>query len=105
MEILLRDAHGRIQGNYMNGSFDKAPVAGKNLKLSLDIELQALGERLLEGKIGSIVAIEPSTGEVLCLVSSPSYNPHQNVVVLIRYSWHMPPNKDPVLYLYSVACT
>lgn len=76
VEILLRDAHGRIQGNYMNGSFDKAPVAGKNLKLSLDIELQALGERLLEGKIGSIVAIEPSTGEVLCLVSSPSYNPH-----------------------------
>lgn len=75
-EILLRDAHGRIQGNYMNGSLDKAPVAGKNLKLSLDIELQALGERLLEGKIGSIVAIEPSTGEVLCLVSSPSYNPH-----------------------------
>ena len=76
VEILLRDAHGRIQGNYMNGAFDKAPVAGKNLKLSLDIELQALGERLLEGKIGSIVAIEPSTGEVLCLVSSPSYNPH-----------------------------
>ena len=76
VEILLRDAHGRIQGNYMNGSLDKAPVAGKNLKLSLDIELQALGERLLEGKIGSIVAIEPSTGEVLCLVSSPSYNPH-----------------------------
>ena len=76
VEILLRDAHGRIQGNYMNGSLDKAPVAGKNLKLSLDIELQALGERLLEGKIGSIVAIEPSTGEVLCMVSSPSYNPH-----------------------------
>ena len=76
VEILLRDAHGRIQGNYMNGVFDKTPVAGKNLKLSLDIELQALGERLLEGKIGSIVAIEPSTGEVLCLVSSPSYNPH-----------------------------
>ena len=76
VEILLRDAHGRIQGNYMNGSFDKAPVAGKNLKLSLDIELQALGERLLEGKIGSIVAIEPSIGGVLCLGSSPSYNPH-----------------------------
>lgn len=75
VEILLRDAHGRIQGNYMNGEFDKAPVAGKNLTLSLDIELQELGERLLEGKIGSIVAIEPSTGEVLCLVSSPSYSP------------------------------
>lgn len=75
IEVLLRDARGRIQGNYMDGKFDKAPVAGKNLTLSLDIELQKLGERLLEGKIGSIVAIEPSTGEVLCLVSSPSYDP------------------------------
>lgn len=75
VEILLRDARGRIRGSYMDGKFDKAPVAGKNLKLSLDIELQQLGERLLEGKIGSVVAIEPSTGEVLCLVSSPAYSP------------------------------
>lgn len=75
VEILLRDAHGRIQGNYMDRKFDKSPVPGKNLTLSLDIELQMLGERLLEGKIGSIVAIEPSTGEVLCLVSSPTYDP------------------------------
>lgn len=75
VEVLLRDARGRIQGNYMDGAFDKASVPGKNLTLSLDIELQMLGERLLEGKIGSIVAIEPSTGEVLCLVSSPTYDP------------------------------
>jgi penicillin-binding protein 2 len=75
VEVLLRDAHGRIQGNYMDGAFDKPSVPGKNLTLSLDIELQMLGERLLEGKIGSIVAIEPSTGEVLCLVSSPTYDP------------------------------
>ena len=75
VEILLRDAYGRIQGNYMNGKFDENPVQGKNLTLGLDIELQMLGERLLEGKIGSIVAIEPSTGEILCMVSSPSYNP------------------------------
>ena len=76
VEILLRDVRGRIQGNYMEGKFDKSPVAGKNLTLSLDINLQMLGERLLEGKIGSIVAIEPSTGEVLCMVSSPTYDPH-----------------------------
>ena len=75
VEVLLRDSHGRIQGNYMDGAFDKPSVPGKNLTLSLDIELQMLGERLLEGKIGSIVAIEPSTGEVLCLVSSPTYDP------------------------------
>ncbi len=75
VQIMLRDAHGRIQGSYMNGKFDRRPVPGKDLTLSLDIKLQALGERLLEGKIGSIVAIEPSTGEVLCMVSSPTYDP------------------------------
>ena len=75
VQILLRDAHGRVQGNYQNGKFDRRPIAGKDLTLSIDIKLQELGERLLEGKIGSIVAIEPSTGEVLCMVSSPSYDP------------------------------
>lgn len=75
VQIMLRDAHARIQGSYMNGKFDRRPVPGKDLTLSLDIKLQALGERLLEGKIGSIVAIEPSTGEVLCMVSSPTYDP------------------------------
>ena len=68
-------ARGRIQGKYKNGAYDRKPVAGHDLTLSIDIDLQALGERLLEGKIGSIVAIEPSTGEVLCMVSSPTYDP------------------------------
>lgn len=75
VQILLRDAHGRIKGKYQDGKYDSRPVAGKDLTLSLDIKLQALGERLLEGKIGSIVAIEPATGEVLCMVSSPTYDP------------------------------
>lgn len=76
IEILLRDAHGRIQGNYMDGKYDRPAVPGKNLTLSMDIDLQILGERLLKNKIGSIVAIEPETGEVLCMVSSPNYDPH-----------------------------
>ena len=75
VQILLRDAHGRIKGSYKNGELDRPPVPGKNLTLGIDVNLQALGERLLEGKIGSVVAIEPSTGEVLCMVSSPSYDP------------------------------
>ncbi|MBR4651029.1 MAG: penicillin-binding protein 2 [Prevotella sp.] len=75
MQILLRDAHGRIKGRYRNGAYDRRPIAGKDLTLSIDLQLQALGERLMEGKIGSIVAIEPSTGEVLCMVSSPTYDP------------------------------
>ena len=79
VQILLRDAHGRIQGSYKNGELDRPPVPGKNLTLGLDVKLQALGERLLEGKIGSVVAIEPKTGEVLCMVSSPSYDPRMMV--------------------------
>lgn len=75
VEVLLRDARGRIQGKYMNGMYDVAPVPGKNLTLTIDKELQALGEQLMNGKLGSIVAIEPSTGEILCLISSPSYDP------------------------------
>lgn len=77
VEVLLRDARGRIQGHYKNGVKDRKPVPGKNLTLSLDMKLQALGERLMEGKMGSIVAIEPKTGEILCLVSAPSYDPHR----------------------------
>ena len=79
IQILLRDAHGRVQGRYMNGALDHRAKPGKNLTLGVDAELQQLGERLLEGKIGSIVAIEPSTGEVLCMVSSPSYDPRMMV--------------------------
>ena len=75
VQILLRDAHGRIQGRYQDGRYDRRPIPGKDLTLSLDVKLQALGERLMEGKVGSIVAIEPSTGEVLCMVSSPTYDP------------------------------
>lgn len=75
IEILLRDAHGRIQGRYEDGKFDKQPVSGKNLTLSLDLELQAYGEYLMQNKVGSIVMIEPSSGEILCMVTSPSYDP------------------------------
>ena len=75
VQILLRDAHGRVQGHYMNGKYDRRPVPGRELTLGIDVKLQALGERMLEGKIGAIVAIEPQTGQILCMVSSPSYDP------------------------------
>lgn len=74
-EILIRDAVGKIKGRYKDGAEDVPPIAGKDLKLSIDIELQQLGEQLMQGKIGAIVAIEPKTGEILALVSSPSYDP------------------------------
>ncbi|MDR2816243.1 MAG: penicillin-binding protein 2 [Proteiniphilum sp.] len=75
VEILLRDAHGRVQGRYEEGMHDKAPVSGKDLTLGIDIELQAYGERLMHNKVGSIVMIDPKTGEVLCMVSAPTYDP------------------------------
>ena len=75
VKILLRDAHGRIQGSYQNGALDRQPKPGKNLTLAIDLDLQALGERLMQNKIGSIVAIDPTTGEILCMVSSPTYDP------------------------------
>ena len=79
MQILLRDVHGRIQGRYQDGAYDQAPVPGRNLTLGIDIDLQALAERLLEGKRGAIVAIEPGTGEILCMASSPTYDPRSMV--------------------------
>ena len=88
VQIMLRDAHGRIQGSYHNGKFDRRPVAGRDLTLSIDVKLQALGERMLQGKIGSIVAIEPATGEVLAMVSSPTYDP-RNLVGRQRSKAHM----------------
>lgn len=75
VEILIRDAYGRIQGKYEDGAHDLPPVTGKDLKLSLDIDLQMYGEELMKNKIGAIVAIEPATGEILAMISSPTYDP------------------------------
>ena len=75
VEVLLRDARGRIKGKYEDGAYDKEPVPGKNLTLSIDMELQAYGEELMQNKLGSIIMIEPATGEILCMVSSPTYDP------------------------------
>lgn len=75
VEILIRDARGRIQGKYEDGAHDIAPESGHDLKLSIDIKLQEYAEKLMQNKIGAVVAIEPETGEILALVSSPSYDP------------------------------
>lgn len=76
VRIMLRDVRGRTQGHYKDGKYDKDAKPGKNLTLSIDMELQALAERLLKGKLGAIVAIEPSTGEILCMASGPTYDPN-----------------------------
>ena len=75
MEILMRDALGRIKGKYEEGVKDVAPESGNNLTLAIDMELQQYGEQLMQNKIGAIVAIEPSSGEILALVTAPNYDP------------------------------
>ncbi|MDE6291241.1 MAG: penicillin-binding protein 2, partial [Muribaculaceae bacterium] len=75
VEILMKDALGRIKGKYEDGVHDVIPIAGRDLTLSIDMDLQEYGEQLMQGKIGAIVAIEPKTGEILCMVSSPTYDP------------------------------
>ena len=73
--ILLRDAHGRIKQSYENGIHDVAPIPGRDLTLSIDADLQAYAESLMVNKVGAMVAIQPSTGEILCMVSSPTFDP------------------------------
>jgi penicillin-binding protein 2 len=75
VEIVLRDVHGRIKGSYENGKYDTDPVSGKDLTLAIDLDLQAYGEELMQNKLGTIIMIEPKTGEILCMVSSPTYDP------------------------------
>jgi penicillin-binding protein 2 len=75
VEVLMRDARGRLQGSYHEGELDRPAHSGTDLTLTLDIRLQMLAEELLRDKMGSVVAIEPRTGEVLALVSAPAWNP------------------------------
>ena len=76
LKIVEVDVHNRLKGKYSNGKFDTIAVAGKDLFLGIDADLQLYGEQLMQNKKGSIVAIEPKTGELLALISSPGYNPN-----------------------------
>lgn len=76
MKIKMVDVHNREVGSFQEGRFDSAAIMGEDLYLSIDAELQEYGEQLMKGKMGSVVAIEPSTGEILAFLSSPSYDPN-----------------------------
>ncbi len=71
------DRWGIEQGRWMDGEMDISAISGMNLTSTIDAELQQYGELLMKGKVGSIVAIEPSTGEILSLVTAPTYNPNE----------------------------
>lgn len=76
IKYFIRDNRSRIQGAYENGSFDSAAIAGRSLYTSLDIEMQQLAEKLLQNKIGSVVAINVKTGGILTMASGPSFDPN-----------------------------
>lgn len=73
---VMVDVKGVEKGSFKNGLYDTLPVPGENLYTTIDLDLQMYGEKLMENKLGGIVAIEPSTGEILSIVSSPTYDPN-----------------------------
>lgn len=74
-EILIRNAYGRIEGRFEDGARDVDAISGRNIRMSIDIGLQQYAESLMMNKSGALVAIEPATGEILAMVSSPTYDP------------------------------
>ena len=76
VEYVIRDVWNAPKGSYQNGKYDSTAVNGKDLELTIENELQKYAEQLMQNKKGSIVAIEPGTGEILALVSSPYYDPN-----------------------------
>lgn len=74
-QYFLKDNTGKLKERYKDGQDDVKGLVGKELKISLDVLLQEYGEKLIAGKTGSVVAIEPSTGEILAMVTSPGYKP------------------------------
>ncbi|MCB0526511.1 MAG: penicillin-binding protein 2 [Lewinellaceae bacterium] len=79
---LLRDNLGRIVGKYKEGALDTAAIAGHDLYSSIDINLQEYGEHLMQNKTGSVVALDPKTGQILCMISGPTYDP--NLLVMTQ---------------------
>jgi penicillin-binding protein 2 len=76
VQLDITNVHNKTVGRYMNGKYDTLAIPGKPLFCTIDMDLQEYGEKLFQGKKGAVVAIEPSTGEILAMVSAPAYNPN-----------------------------
>ncbi|HQQ94713.1 MAG TPA: penicillin-binding transpeptidase domain-containing protein [Bacteroidia bacterium] len=76
IQIAITDVHNKIIGKYADGKYDTMAIQGKPLYCTIDRDLQEYGERLMQGKRGALVALEPSTGEIICLISAPGYDPN-----------------------------
>ncbi|MEP7263970.1 MAG: penicillin-binding protein 2 [Bacteroidota bacterium] len=102
VRIIMVDVFNREKGSYRNGIYDTLGIPGVNLKCTIDAELQAYGESLMQNKVGSVVAIEPSTGEILSLISTPSYDPNL-MVGRVRSKNYAQLLRDPVKPLFNRA--
>lgn len=102
LKVVMVDVHNQEKGSYLDGALDTLPSPGKDIYLGLDAELQAYGEQLMKGKVGSIVAIEPKTGQILAFVSSPSYDPNR-LVGRVRGANFMELLNDPMKPLINRA--
>ena len=100
IHVVIKDKLGREVGSFAEGSIDKRAVRGKDLLLGIDVELQQFGEELMQNKVGSIVAIEPRTGEILAFVSAPTYNPQELTGKDFRRKWREL-DLNPLLPLYN----
>lgn len=105
--FILRDVDGLEKGSWENGKYDKLSVPGENLTTTIDLDLQEYGEYLLKGKAGSIICIEPETGEILAMVSGPSYDPtmltgknYSDNFVLISTDTNKPLFNRPLMAMY-----
>jgi penicillin-binding protein 2 len=102
VKILMVDVYSRIKGSYANGAFDTVAVQGSDIISGIDMNIQEYGEQLMKNKTGSIVAIEPKTGEILTLVSSPGYDP-ELLVGRVRSENYTKLNSDSTLPLFNRA--
>jgi penicillin-binding protein 2 len=102
MKIRMVDVHNRDVGSFENGRYDTAAIMGSDLYTGIDVELQEYGEKLMANKRGSIVAIDPRTGEILCFLSSPGYDPNL-LVGRVRGKNYKMLNEDPLKPLYNRA--
>lgn len=101
-KIVLVDVFNREKGSFENGKYDKPQKPGLDLETSIDLDLQLLGEKLMQNKRGSIVALEPATGEILAIVSSPAYDPNL-LVGRVRGANFNKLSRDPLKPLFNRA--
>jgi penicillin-binding protein 2 len=102
LKIRMVDVFNRDVGSFENGRYDTASVMGNDLYTGIDADLQEYGEKLMANKRGSIVAIDPATGEILCFLSTPGYDPNL-LVGRVRGKNYARMNSDPIKPLYNRA--